>query len=49
MNKDPGTVYKEARAGDIRHSLVDISKAGLFGYEPHYDLQQGLRETISKL
>ena len=49
MNKDPGIVYKEARAGDIRHSLADISKSGLFGYQPQYDLEQGLRKTISKL
>ena len=49
MNKNPGIVYKEARAGDIRDSLAGISKAGLFGYQPQYDLEQGLRETISKL
>jgi UDP-glucose 4-epimerase len=49
MNKDPGVIYEEARVGDIRHSLADISKAGLFGYQPQYNLEQGLRETISKL
>ena len=49
MNKNPGITYKEARAGDIRHSLADISKSGLFGYRPQYNLEQGLRETISKL
>ncbi len=49
MKKDPGVIYKEARVGDIRHSLADISKAGLFGYRPRYDLEQGLRETINKL
>lgn len=49
MNKDPGIIYEEARAGDIRHSLADISKAGLFGYRPQYDLEQGLRKTITKL
>lgn len=48
-NKDPGITYEEAREGDIRHSLADISKAGLFGYRPQYDLEQGLRKTISKL
>jgi len=46
MNKDLGVVYKEARVGDIRHSLADISKAGLFSYQPQYDLEQGLRESI---
>lgn len=49
MTKDPGIVYKEARVGDIRHSLADISKAGLFDYRPQYDLEQGLRRTISEL
>lgn len=49
MNKDPGIIYEEARVGDIRHSLADISKAGLFGYRPQYALEQGLRKTISKL
>ena len=49
MNKDLGVVYKEARTGDIRHSLADISEARLFGYEPQYDLERGLRETISDL
>ena len=49
MNKNPGITYKEARPGDIRHSLADISKSGLFGYQPQYNLEQGLRETISKL
>jgi len=49
LNEEPGVVYKEARVGDIRHSLADISKAGLFGYQPQYDLEQGLRATINKL
>jgi UDP-glucose 4-epimerase len=49
MNKDLGVIYKEARAGDIRHSLADISKARLSGYEPQYDLERGLKETISDL
>jgi nucleoside-diphosphate-sugar epimerase len=48
-NKDLGVTYKGAMVGDIRHSLADISKARLFGYEPQYDLDQGLRETISDL
>ncbi len=49
MNKDVGIVYQGARPGDIRHSLADISKARLFGYEPQYDLERGLKETISDL
>jgi UDP-glucose 4-epimerase len=49
MNKDVGIIHQDPRVGDIRHSLADISKARLFGYEPQYDLQRGLRETISDL
>jgi nucleoside-diphosphate-sugar epimerase len=49
MNKDPGVVYKEARVGDIKHSLADISKAKLFDYQPLYALERGLRESIDKL
>jgi UDP-glucose 4-epimerase len=39
-------VYKESRPGDIKHSLADISKAGVFGYKPAHDLETGLTETI---
>ncbi|MDL2306565.1 SDR family oxidoreductase [Desulfovibrio sp. OttesenSCG-928-C06] len=35
--------YRDFRAGDVRHSLADISKARtLLGYEPEYTLAQGL-------
>jgi UDP-glucose 4-epimerase len=46
VNKDAGIIHQGARAGDIRHSLADISKARLFGYEPQYELEKGLKETI---
>ncbi len=36
-----------ARAGDVRHSLADISKARtMLGYEPSVDLEEGLRRTV---
>ena len=36
--------YRDFRAGDVRHSLADISKArNLLGYEPQYDVHSGLR------
>ena len=39
--------HLEPRAGDIRHSLADISRAReLMGYEPQYNLKQGLQETV---
>ena len=39
--------YAEARAGDIRDSLADISLAGeLLGYKPQVDFREGLRRTV---
>jgi nucleoside-diphosphate-sugar epimerase len=38
--------YAEARAGDIRHSLADISKAKEIGYRPEYAVEEGLRITV---
>jgi len=39
--------YKEPRAGDVKHSLADISRArNLLGFEPKVDLRSGLRQTI---
>lgn len=46
VNKDVGIIHQGVRVGDIRHSLADISKARLFGYEPQYDLEKGLKETL---
>ena len=37
-------VHRDFRAGDVRHSLADISRARtLLGYDPRYDVRQGLR------
>ena len=44
--KNIGVIHQELRAGDVRHSLADISRARAFGYEPKYSLEEGLRETI---
>ena len=39
--------YREPRAGDVRHSLADISKAReLLGVEPRVRLREGLQLTI---
>lgn len=51
INKVLGTdikpIYKEARKGDIKHSLADISKAKkLLGYEPLVNFDESLRKTI---
>src|SRR5688572_24619061 len=39
--------YQPTRAGDVKHSLADISRArDLLGYEPKIDLRQGLSLTM---
>jgi len=38
--------YREERAGDIKHSLADISQARKFGFQPGYDMKSGLADTI---
>jgi nucleoside-diphosphate-sugar epimerase len=39
--------YAESRAGDVRDSQADISKAqALLGYQPIVDLEDGLRRTL---
>jgi UDP-N-acetylglucosamine/UDP-N-acetylgalactosamine 4-epimerase len=41
--KDIAPVYRDFRAGDVRHSLADISKAReLIGYEPQFSVREGL-------
>jgi UDP-glucose 4-epimerase len=40
-------IYKEARAGDVKDSQADITKAkALLGYIPIIDLEEGLRYTL---
>ncbi|MGB0427535.1 MAG: SDR family oxidoreductase [Flavobacteriales bacterium] len=39
-------IFGEPRAGDIRDSLADISKAKtLLGYQPEFSMQEGLKTT----
>jgi UDP-glucose 4-epimerase len=48
MGKDVPVRHEPARAGDVRDSLADISRAKrVFGYEPGYTVKEGLEETIS--
>lgn len=40
--------YQDFRAGDVRHSLADVSKArSLLGYVPTHDVRQGLRQAVA--
>lgn len=43
-------LHKEPRAGDIRHSSADISRARrVLGYEPKFDLETGLKELLNSM
>jgi UDP-glucose 4-epimerase len=47
FGSDVTPIYKPARAGDVRDSQADISKAArLLGYKPIVGLEEGLRETV---
>ena len=51
MNTVVGTdlqpIYKETRAGDVKDSQADITKARtLLGYTPLVGLEEGLRHTL---
>ncbi|MCT4552346.1 MAG: SDR family oxidoreductase [Alphaproteobacteria bacterium] len=47
LGKDIYPIYGPDRAGDIKHSNADISKAReLLKYSPDYDLSKGLKLTI---
>ena len=40
--------YRDFRAGDVKHSLADISKANRFlGYAPAYRIEDGLKKALS--
>ena len=44
---DKQPIYADFRAGDVRHSQADISKAQkLLGYEPLHDIVQGLEVSM---
>ena len=45
-SKDP--IYRDFRAGDIRHSNANIDKISTYlGYEPTYTLEEGLSESLA--
>ena len=48
LNKKIEPHFGPDRAGDIKHSNANISKAKkLLGYDPSYDFKSGLTEAIS--
>lgn len=45
---DAKPVYRDFRAGDVRHSLADINKVkGLLGYAPTHRIAEGLAESMN--
>jgi UDP-glucose 4-epimerase len=49
-NKEIAPCFKEARAGDIRHSSADISRAqSTLGFRPEVSLEQGLKALLDHL
>jgi UDP-glucose 4-epimerase len=44
---DADAIYAPERAGDVKHSLADLTRARAeLGYEPEVDLREGLARTI---
>ena len=47
VNYSKQAIYQEFRAGDVRHSQADISKAkNLIGYQPEFKIQQGINKAM---
>jgi UDP-glucose 4-epimerase len=50
LARAPEVVHAEPRAGDVRHSLADLSRAReLLGYEPSVRWEQGIAPTAEYL
>lgn len=48
VKPDAQPVYQDFRAGDVRHSQADISKAGrLLGYQPSHTLAEGIPGAVA--
>ena len=48
LGVDIQPIYGPERAGDIKHSNADISKARrLLGYDPKWDFRRGIAESIA--
>lgn len=47
VHYEKDSIYREFRAGDVRHSQADISKAKkLLGYHPQFRIQQGIDKAM---
>jgi len=49
LGTDVRPIHTEPRAGDVRHSQADISRAGAdLGYQPRVGWEEGLRLTVER-
>ena len=46
LGKNIAPVFGQPRAGDILHSLADISKARKMGYSPMFDFAKGIAQCV---
>lgn len=47
VSYDHAPIYRDFRAGDVRHSQADISKIQkALGYEPQFDIVQGIKKAM---
>lgn len=47
VNYNQSPTYREFRAGDVRHSQADVTKAKtLLGYEPEFAIKEGVAEAM---
>ncbi|MCW8864961.1 MAG: NAD-dependent epimerase/dehydratase family protein [Colwellia sp.] len=47
VNYQKSPAYRDFRAGDVRHSQADISKAkNMIGFEPEFKIQQGIDKAM---
>lgn len=47
LNSNHAATYREARPGDVRNSLADVSKAQTYlGYRPEFNFEKGLAITV---
>jgi UDP-glucose 4-epimerase len=47
FGKNVKTIYVDVRKGDIKHSLADISKSKVFGYDPVDNFENELFEVVN--
>lgn len=45
-NSNSKIIYKKPRAGDIKHSVADITELKKIGFKPKFELKDGLKNTI---